>query len=178
MFMLTRRSVLTTVCSVAVCLATGRIGSTGPAAADDALALAFVSAIYNSYTTGSKEGVRIDSGRKLRRYFEPVLAAAMEKDQETAAKRHEVGELDGDPFVDAQDWEIKHLDIAIKDTAPGKVTATVTFDNFDKHQTMVLELIAIQNDWRIYDITWPRQAEPDAPQTLRALFHLNRQGQS
>ncbi len=135
--MLTRRDMLTTACLIAACLDTSRLASAGPAAADDVSARAFIAAIYNSYTTGSKDGVRIDTGRKLRRYFEPVLAAAME------TKRHEVGELDGDPFVDAQDWEIKHLDIAIKDTAPDKVIATVTFDNFDKHQTMVLELMAI-----------------------------------
>src|SRR6516162_1849227 len=34
-------------------------------------------------------------------------------------------------------------------------------------------MIAIKNDWRIYDITWPRDAEP---KTLRALFRLTRQG--
>src|SRR5262249_9566193 len=117
--------------------------------------------------------VRIDNHGKLRRYFEPVLAAAMDKDQETAAKHHEVGELDGDPFIDAQDFEIKHFDVAIKDTAPGKVTVTVRFDNFGEQHTIVLDLIAIKNDWRIYDITWPRD-EP--PKTLRALFRLTRQG--
>jgi len=49
----------------------------------------------------------------------------------------------------------------------------VTFVNFDEQKTIVLELIAIKNDWRIYDITWPRDAEP---KTLRALFRLTRQG--
>ena len=39
------------------------------------------------------------------------------------------------------------------------MTATVTFDNFGKQETIVLDLIAIKNDWRIYDITWPRRAE-------------------
>ena len=97
----------------------------------------------------------------------------MNKDQETAAKHHDVGELDGDPFIDAQDYDIKHFDVAIKDTAPGKATATVTFVNFDEQKTIVLELIAIKNDWRIYDIAWPRDAEP---KTLRALFRLTRQG--
>jgi hypothetical protein len=92
-------------------------------AADDASALAFVSAIYNSYKPDS-DGVRIDSGRKLRRYFEPALAEAMNKDQENAAKHHEEGELGSDPFIDAQDFDIKHFDVAIKDTAPGKVSAT------------------------------------------------------
>ena len=114
----------------------------GPTTADDTSALAFVSAIYNSYTTGSRDGVSIDSGRKLRRYFEPVLAEAMNKDQENAARHHEVGELDSDPFIDAQDFDIKHFDVAITDTAPGKVTATVTFDNFGKQETIVLDLFA------------------------------------
>ena len=72
----------------------------------------------------------------------------------------------------AQDYDIKHVDVAIKDTAPGKVTATVTFDNFGKQRTIVLELIAIKNDWRIYDITWPRDGKPE---TLRGLFRLTRQ---
>jgi hypothetical protein len=174
MLMLTRRTILfAAACSIASCLTSSRFASAGPAAADDATALAFVSAIYNSYTTGSKDGVWIDSGRKLRRYFEPVLAEAMNKDQENAAKHHEVGELDSDPFIDAQDFDIKHFDVAIKDTAPGKVTATVTFDNFGKQETIVLDLIAIKNDWRIYDITWPRDAEP---KTLRGVFRLKRQG--
>ena len=172
--MLNRRTFLfATACSIAPCLTTNRFASAGPAAADAASALAFVSAIYNSYTTGRREGVWIDSGHKLRRYFEPVLAEAMNKDQENAAKHHEVGELDSDPFIDAQDFDIEHFDVTIKDTAPGKVTATVTFDNFGKQETIVLDLIAVKNDWRIYDITWPRDAEP---KTLRGLFRLTRQG--
>ena len=128
---------------------------------------------YTIATRLAVRTVRIDSGRTLRRYFEPGLADAMNKDQETAAKHHDVGELDVDPFIDAQDYDIKHFDVAIKDTAPGKATATVTFVNFHEQKTIVLELIAIKNDWRIYDITWPRDAEP---KTLRALFRLTRQG--
>ena len=104
--MRTRRIILhTTAYFIAVCLTTSRFATAGPAVADDASALAFISAIYNSYTTGSKDGVRIDSGRKLRRYFESVLAAAMDKDQEYAAKHREVGKLEWDPFIAAQDYE-------------------------------------------------------------------------
>ena len=172
--MLARRTfLLTAACCTAACPATSRFAIAGPTAADDASALAFVTAIYKTYTTGSKDGVWIDSGRKLRRYFEPVLAEAMNKDQENAAKHHEVGELDSDPFIDAQDFDIKHFDVTIKDAARGKVTATVTVDNFGKQETIVLHLIAIKNDWRIYDITWPRDAEP---KTLRGVFRLKRQG--
>jgi len=172
--MLTRRTIsLAVACSIAACLIANRFASAAPAAADDASALAFVSAIYKSYTTGNKDGVRIDSGPKLRRYFEPVLADAINKDQQNAAKHRDVGELEGDPFVDAQDYDIKHFDVAIKDTAPGKLAATVTFDNFGKQRSIALELIAVKNDWRIYDITWPRDGKPD---TLRGLFRLTRQG--
>jgi len=56
--MLTRRTILlTAACSVAVCLSTSRFATAGPTAADDASALAFVSAIYNSYKPDS-DGVR------------------------------------------------------------------------------------------------------------------------
>jgi len=54
----------------------------------------------------------------------------MNKDQEYAAKHREVGKLEWDPFIAAQDYEIKHFDVTIKDTAPGKATATVTFGQF------------------------------------------------
>jgi hypothetical protein len=39
------------------------------------------------------------------------------------------------------------------------VTATVTFDNFGKQETIVLDLIAIKNDWRIYDSDQERLAD-------------------
>jgi len=138
--------------------------------ADDAAALAFVKAIYEPYTKPGTDGVLIDSGKKLRRYFEPRLAEAMDKDQKAA--HGEVGSLDFDPFIDAQDWEFKKFDVALKDTAPGKITATVTFTNLKEPTTIVLELVKIKNDWRIYDITWQRDQHPDSPKTLRDLFKL------
>jgi hypothetical protein len=48
----------------------------------------------------------------------------------------------------------------------------VTFANFGKPVTIVLDLTAIKNDWRIYEITWPHDDEPAAPATLRAVFGL------
>ena len=159
--MLTRRILLLCAASAAVA---------GTASADDA-ALAFVNAIYNSYTKPHSDGVAIDSGKKLRRYFEPALAAAMDKDGQEAARHGDVGKLDGDPFIDAQDWEIKSFDVAMKDTAPGKTSATVTFTNLGTPKTIVLDLVTVKNDWRIYDITWLRDGKPS---TLRELFGLKR----
>ena len=151
--MLTRRTILlAATSSIAACIATSRLANAGPRAADDASALAFVSAIYNSYTSGSKDGVRIDSGRKLRRYFEPCLADLMNKDQENAAKHHDVGELDADPFIE--------------DTAPGKATATVTFVNFDEQQTIVLD---DRNQKRLADLRYHLAARRRAENIARSI---------
>jgi Protein of unknown function (DUF3828) len=134
--MLTRRNIV--LCTTCAMLA-------APARAADAAALAFVTAIYDAYKGKGAHGVPIDNEGALRRYFEPSLAASIRKDQKDAARRNEPPQLDGDPFVDAQDWEIASFDIAVSDTAPGKASATVNFTN-QGERTVVLELVKIKND--------------------------------
>src|SRR3984885_14215274 len=112
-------------------------------------------------------GAPLDDERAIRRAFEPSLAALMVRDQKLAAKRGEVGLLDFDPFVDAQDWEISDFDIAANDTTPGKATATVKFTNFNKPVTGRLRLIKIKNDWPIADSTWTRDGKADS---LRKIY--------
>jgi hypothetical protein len=73
--MLTRRILL--LCAASLCVSSMAVA--GTARADDAAALAFVKAIYDSYTKPHSDGVLIDNGKKLRRYFEPTLAAAMNR---------------------------------------------------------------------------------------------------
>ena len=136
-----------------------------PAAAPDARA--FVAAIYDTYIGKNGNGIALDSASALRRYFEPSLAALIGKDQKNAARHHDAPTLDGDPFVDAQDWDIAAYDIAIKDTAPDKTSATVTFQNANKPTTVVLDLVKLKNDWRISDVTWQHDGKPE---TLRGLF--------
>ena len=82
----------------------------------------------------------------------------MVEDQKAAAKRGEVGLLDFDPFIDAQDWEISDFDIAVDDSVPGKATATVKFTNF-KPVTVRLDIVKAKNEWRIADITWLRDGK-------------------
>jgi hypothetical protein len=100
-----------------------------PAFAADASASAFVTAIYNAYKGKDAKGVPLDNERIIRRYFEPTLAAAMAKDQKAAAQRNEVGLLDFDPFLNAQDWDVNAFDIAVSDAATGMAKATVKFVN-------------------------------------------------
>jgi len=137
-------------------------------AADDASATAFVTKIYDAYKDENSKGILIDTEAAIRRYFEPSLTALINKDQKSAARRHEVGTLDGDPFIDAQDWDISAVDIAVRDASPDKAVATVNFKNIDRPTTVVLDLIKIKSEWRIADITW--RQEGGKKETLRGLF--------
>ena len=137
------------------------------ARAADAAALTFVTDIYNAYKGKGAKGHPLHDERAIRRYFEPTLAVLMVKDQKIAAKRGEVGLLDFDPFIDAQDWEIASFDIAVDDSSSGKTVATVKFTNIDKPVTVRLDLVKLGNGWRIADITWLRDGKEDS---LRKIY--------
>ena len=136
--------------------------------AADAAATAFVTKIYDAYKVKDSKGVSIDGEAALRRYFEPSLVAMIAKDEKAAARRHEVPTLDGDPFIDAQDWEVSAIDIAVSDASANKATATVNFKNFDAPKKVVLDLVKIKSDWRIADITYQR--DDGKKETLRGLY--------
>jgi hypothetical protein len=138
-----------------------------PVSAADPSASAFVTAIYNAYRGKDAKGVPLDNERIIRRYFEPTLAAAMAKDQKAAARRNEVGLLDFDPFLDAQDWDVGAFDIAVSDAAAGTAKATVKFVNQGEAMTVVLDLVQAKNDWRVYDITWLHDGKTES---LRKTF--------
>ncbi len=148
------------------CFAAAPLAPTA-AQATDASALAFVTDIYAAYKGKDAKGHPLDDERAIRRYFEPSLATLMVKDQKAAAKRGEVGLLDFDPFIDAQDWEVSDFDIAVEDGAPGKAAATVKFTNSGKPVTVRLDLVKLKNDWRIADITWLRDGKADS---LRKIY--------
>jgi Protein of unknown function (DUF3828) len=129
--------------------------------------MAFVTSIYSAYKGKNAKGLPLDNERTIRRYFEPSLAALISKDQKDAARRHEVPTLDGDPFVDAQDWDIEAFNIALADSGPDKIRATVSFRNTDQPVSIILDLVAINNDWRIDDITSQRDGKSE---TLRGIY--------
>jgi hypothetical protein len=138
-----------------------------PAYAGDASATAFITAIYDSYKGKDAKGTPLDSERTIRRYFEPKLASLMASDQKAAARRNEVGALDFDPFLDAQEWDITTFDIIVSDAAAGKAQATVKFVNLGQSMTVVLDLVQVRNAWRIHEITWQQNGKTE---TLRKIF--------
>jgi hypothetical protein len=153
--MITRRTILVATWIGAILVAPR-------ARAADPSAQSFVQAIYDQYKGKDAKGVELSDDAAVRRYFAPALAALIIKDRRQA--RGEVGKLDADPFIDAQDFDIEGVDVALRDVAADKAIATVSFKNLGKRQTVVLELVKLKQDWRIANITWDRKA------TLRGLL--------
>ena len=138
---------------------------TGAAWAESASPRAFIEAIYKPYLKKNYKGAPYSKPANIRRTFEPKLAGAIVADMAAAAKRNEVPTLDGDPFVDAQDWEIADLAIDVKAAGPAKARATVDFTNFRKPKTVTLDLVKTADGWRIAEINGPSGS-------LRKLFKL------
>ena len=120
---------------------------------------AFLHSIYDPYLKGDFKG---QPYWQVSRFFVPELARAIEADMREAKRRGEVPKLDGDPFLDAQDWEVKDLAITVKPDGQ-KATGQVSFDNLGKRTEVTLELAQTQAGWRIADIKAPSGS-------LRALY--------
>ncbi|MEZ5788038.1 MAG: hypothetical protein R3D62_16550 [Xanthobacteraceae bacterium] len=68
-----------------------------------------------------------------------------------------------DPFVGRGSWEIANLSIEIKDSGPFKAFGTISFTNFGLPETVEVELLKVDDDWRIAEIKW-------GSLTLRSLY--------
>ena len=147
--MIARRKILM---AVGICVALATVD----ARAAEPSAKSFVESIYAAYKGKDSKGISLETDAAVRRYFDPKLAALIIKDREDA--QGEVGKLGSDPFIDAQDWEIEGVEVAVRDTAAGKARATVSFKNLGQPETVILDLVKLKQNWRIADITWDRKA--------------------
>ena len=112
---------------------------------------AFLRGIYTPYPNQEFKGQPF---WQVDRFFAPDLARAIEADMREAKRRGEVPRLDGDPFVDAQDWDIAKLAISVKADGP-KAVGLVSFENQGKPTEITLDLVRTGMGWRISDIKWP-----------------------
>jgi hypothetical protein len=133
-----------------------------PCAADDE-AQRFVASIYAKYGAPDTQGVVLDSKEALEKYFVPELAAMIDADGIAAEREGRPPALDGDPFVDAQEWDIKNVAIVVRDDSPEKAVAIVSFFNLGEPRQVELNLVKLAAGWRIDDIHW-REG------TLRGLY--------
>jgi len=146
--MITRRKLLMGVC---ICIPFAAVR----ARAGEPSAKSFVEAIYANYIGKDSKGFFLESDAAMRRNFDPKLAALILKDRKEA--RGEVGKLDFDPFIDAQDWGIDRVDVEIREVGPDKTRATVSFKNLGDPKSVILDLVRLRMGWRIANITWDRK---------------------
>ena len=126
-----------------------------PAAKVDPAARTFVQGIYDAYVGRDAKGVALDKKSDVKRYFAPDLAKKILADRANAAKKGEVPSLDGDPFVDAQDWQIEKVDVSMGANASStdRAMATVSFKNADTQQLVVLDLQKTKAGWRVSEVS-------------------------
>lgn len=117
---------------------------------------AFLHSIYDRYVGPQDKTRPIDYSKpsELQHYFEPSLAGSIYKDFIRAKEADDVPALDADPFIDAQDWEIKSFDIQVTPVDGDHANAVVTFDNVGEHKELHIQLVRITGDWRIHDIDY------------------------
>jgi hypothetical protein len=166
-----RRSILTMLAGSAGFFLVGAPRSAW--AQSDPAAEALLNTIYTAYKGSSDKGAKgipLNSDEVIRRYFEPSLAAEIIKDAAEAKKRGDVPKLNGDPFIDGQDWEITKFNVAIKEAGPDKAVGTVTINNFGKDVPIVLNLVKPPDGWRIANISW------ETGDTLRSLYFKDEPG--
>ncbi len=124
--------------------------------AADQTAETFVNGIYAHYKGDPKKahGIYLDKESELRQYFEPSLVDLMLKDEANAKKSGDEPALDGDPFVDSQEWKILSFAIKVEHQGDDHAAATVKFKNYGKAVLLHLNLVRLQDGWRIADIVW------------------------
>jgi hypothetical protein len=128
------------------------VAMTGTAFAAEPSAQNFLNGIYAAYKGKNSKGIALDNHAAYARYFTPELAKLIEDDAAAAAKAGDVSSLEGDPFIDAQDWQINSFTIAVKDTGPDKALGTVTFKNLKENMAVELDLLKLKDGWRIDEI--------------------------
>jgi hypothetical protein len=114
----------------------------------------FVENIYKSYLGKNSPGLDLSTRQALELYFTPSLVELIDKDAKEAEKLQEAPLLNGDPFVDAQDWEIIDPVVTIQESSSDRATATATFKNFGKTVTVRLALMLTPKGWRVDDVLW------------------------
>ncbi len=127
--------------------------------ADAASARAFVELIYHYYRKGGT-GAPMD---RPARWFEPVLARAIQRDIAKSERTGDVGKLDADLFCDCQDFDALHATIDRFAVVHGRTHVTVHFSNGGPI-TIRLTLVWTKAGWRVSDIRWPDRG------TVRELF--------
>jgi hypothetical protein len=111
--------------------------------------------VRDLYKTHDKDQGAILDGKSRKlidKYFDKTLADFLWKDLTT--HMDEVGVLDFDPFYNAQETQIKNFKVGEPKIEGDKATLLVTFQNFDRKETLTYALTRQNSAWKISDIKY------------------------
>lgn len=126
------------VCVALICLLPGMAFANGYS---DPKAL--VEALYSVYRTN-------DFPEDSRAYYSKSLKALFAADD--ARANGEVGAVNGDPFIYAQDWDEITYSVGEPVTTERGVSIIVQFTNFGTARTAVIYLVEEADGWKVDDI--------------------------
>ena len=112
----------------------------------------FVTAIYQSYVGKDARGIGLNSPR-AREVITPSLMKLIDTEAKAAKARSRPSRLDSDPFIDAQDFDIKSFKVEVQEVGRARAVATVTFRNdaAAEDSPIILVLVKTRDAWRIDD---------------------------
>ena len=88
--------------------------------------------------------------------FTLATRTILEKEAAATAKTGEVGAIDGDPIVAAQDWKITNLEVALlTPPADGKAVVAAKFHNIDRDIVVFWDMAEEGGAWRVANIREP-----------------------
>jgi|CXWL01.1.fsa_nt_gi hypothetical protein len=111
-------------------------------------------ALYRVHDQGQGPLLQPDAKAERRRFFTPALAAALDAELNRPDAEEEVGNLDFDPFYNAQETELGELDFAVPKVSGKEVTAVARFSNFGEPMLIFYRLVQDKDGWRIDDIEY------------------------
>jgi hypothetical protein len=136
--------------------------------ADPAAPDAVVRAIYAAdapFIKGTGEGIMGDKAAQAK-FFSAALLRMIVADEKRSARRNEPPNLDGDPFVDAQEATVNDLKISVVSIAGPKASVLADFDRGEgKREKVTYSMVLERGAWRVDDIAYDLPGEP--ARTLR-----------
>jgi Protein of unknown function (DUF3828) len=111
-----------------------------------------VSALYRQHERKQSPFFRTTNRALFDQYFDKKLADLIWKDLNT--HRDEVGVLDFDVLYNAQDFDIKKLNVQKARIEGDTAEVPVSFTNFDKPEKITFLLTSRQGTWKISDIRY------------------------
>ncbi len=90
----------------------------------------------------------------LDKFFAPPLAALIWKDAQSSKK--EPGAINGDPLLDAQDYDPKDLVIHPAQITGEHATVEMTFTNYGEKKKIIFSLFSPGSTWLISDIRYAK----------------------